>query len=163
MSVHFNRRHRLAVVLEALVLVGAAACTRGGTPSSAAAAPPPMGVSTLTLQKKPIEQSSGFIATIRSLRRRRFSLKSRAWSPASSSSRAIVSRSARRSCRSSPTSSRRRCEAPKPAGLASRPTSSTGGSRSSGSKRSWRLARSAVRNSTRRRIRCARPRRGSPR
>lgn len=68
MSFHFHRRYRAAVALVALLLVGAAACTRAGTPSSAAAAPPPMAVSTITLQKKPLEQSSGFISTIRSNR-----------------------------------------------------------------------------------------------
>src|SRR3954463_13596952 len=67
MSFHLTRPHRLAVALPVLLLVGGAACTRSGTPASAAG-PPPMGVSTLTLQKKPIEQSSGFIATIRSNR-----------------------------------------------------------------------------------------------
>src|SRR5690349_13381722 len=68
MPFHFNRRRRLALVLEAVLIVFASACTRGETPSSAAAAPPPMAVSTVTLQKKPIEQSSGFIATIKSIR-----------------------------------------------------------------------------------------------
>jgi RND family efflux transporter MFP subunit len=68
MSFHLTRPHRLAVALPVLLLVGGAACTRSGTPASAAGPPPPMGVSTLTLQKKPIEQSSGFIATIRSNR-----------------------------------------------------------------------------------------------
>jgi RND family efflux transporter MFP subunit len=56
----------VAVILS--LLAGATACSRGGAPTSAAAAPPPMGVSTITLQKKPLEQASGFIATIRSLR-----------------------------------------------------------------------------------------------
>jgi len=46
----------------------AGACTRGGGPPAGGGAPPPMGVSTITLAKKPIEQASGFIATIRSLR-----------------------------------------------------------------------------------------------
>jgi RND family efflux transporter MFP subunit len=60
--------HRLAVALYVLLLAGVAACTQSGTPSSAAGPPPPMGVSTVTLQKKPLEQASGFIATIRSIR-----------------------------------------------------------------------------------------------
>src|SRR3954471_21245030 len=68
MPSHLDRRHRLAVALPVLLLVGEAACTRSGTPSSAGGPPPPMGVSTLRLQKKPIEQSSGFISTIRSNR-----------------------------------------------------------------------------------------------
>src|SRR4051812_37606915 len=68
MPFDLTRPHRLAVTLPVLLLVGGAACTRSSTPSSAAGPPPPMGVSTVTLQKKPIEQSSGFIATIRSNR-----------------------------------------------------------------------------------------------
>ena len=68
MSFQFAGLHRLAVALSVLLLVGVSACTRGGTPSSAAGPPPPMGVSTVTLQKKPLEQASGFIATIRSIR-----------------------------------------------------------------------------------------------
>src|SRR6478672_8265046 len=44
------------------------ACTRGGGPPAGAGAPPPMGVSAITLTKKPVEQASGFIATVRSLR-----------------------------------------------------------------------------------------------
>src|SRR3954464_4765102 len=68
MPFHLTRPHRLAVALPVLLLVGGTACTRSGTPSPAAGPPPPMAVSTLTLQKKPIEQSSGFIATIRSNR-----------------------------------------------------------------------------------------------
>ena len=45
-----------------------AACNRGGgTSAGAPQAPPPMGVGTLVLQAKPIEQSSDFIATVRSL------------------------------------------------------------------------------------------------
>ena len=68
MSFQFAGLHRLAVALFVLLLAGVRACTRGGTPSSAAGPPPPMGVSTVTLQKKPLEQASGFIATIRSIR-----------------------------------------------------------------------------------------------
>ena len=56
----------LVAVLVGFVALVATACTRGGGPP--AGAPPPMGVSTITLTKKPIEQTSGFIATIRSLR-----------------------------------------------------------------------------------------------
>jgi RND family efflux transporter MFP subunit len=54
-------------VLLGLLAITISACTRGGGPP-AGGAPPPMGVSTITLTKKPIEQTSGFIATIRSLR-----------------------------------------------------------------------------------------------
>jgi RND family efflux transporter MFP subunit len=68
MSLHFIRQSRLAAALIALLLAGTAACSRGNAPTSAAGPPPPMGVSTITLEKKPIEQASGFIATIRSLR-----------------------------------------------------------------------------------------------
>ncbi|HEU4936716.1 MAG TPA: efflux RND transporter periplasmic adaptor subunit [Vicinamibacterales bacterium] len=68
MSFHFTRVHRLAVALHVSVLMSTAGCGQSGTSSSAAGAPPPMGVSTATLQKKPLEQASGFIATIRSIR-----------------------------------------------------------------------------------------------
>src|SRR6476646_1937258 len=69
MSFHSTRLHRSLVALHVfLVMVIAAACNRGDTASSAAGPPPPMGVSTLTLQKKPLEEASGFIATIRSNR-----------------------------------------------------------------------------------------------
>lgn len=68
MSLDFTRLHRLAVAFQVLVFASAVACSRSGTPSSAAGPPPPMGVSTAILQKKPLEQSSGFIATIRSIR-----------------------------------------------------------------------------------------------
>lgn len=68
MSFQFAGLRRLAVALHVLLLVGVAACDRGGAPSSAASPPPPMAVSTATLQKKPLEQASGFIATIRSIR-----------------------------------------------------------------------------------------------
>jgi len=62
------------VVVASLVLaatVAVAACS-GKEPASAAApaqaAPPPMDVKTVTLQPKPVAQSSEFVATIRSLR-----------------------------------------------------------------------------------------------
>ena len=57
----------LTVLLGSLAIT-ATTCTRGGGPPAGAGAPPPMGVSTITLTKKPVEQASGFIATIRSLR-----------------------------------------------------------------------------------------------
>jgi RND family efflux transporter MFP subunit len=68
MSFDFTRLHRPAVALHVLLLMAAAACNRGGATSSAAGPPPPMAVSTVTLQKRPLEQASGFIATIRSIR-----------------------------------------------------------------------------------------------
>ena len=68
MSFQFTGPRQLAVALHVLLLVALAACNRSGTPSSAAGPPPPMGVSTVTLQNKPLEQASGFIATIRSNR-----------------------------------------------------------------------------------------------
>ena len=57
--------------LSLLLFVGIAlsgACHRGDPASAAPVAPPPMGVNTLVLQPKPIQQSSDFIATIRSLK-----------------------------------------------------------------------------------------------
>jgi RND family efflux transporter MFP subunit len=51
------------------VLVALSACNGGGGAAPAqAGGPPPSGVSTLVLQKKPIEDASEFIATVRSLR-----------------------------------------------------------------------------------------------
>jgi RND family efflux transporter MFP subunit len=66
MSFQLRSARHLSVAIGSLAILGA--CTRGGAPPAGAGAPPPMGVSTLTLTKKPIEQASGFIATIRSLR-----------------------------------------------------------------------------------------------
>ena len=53
----------------AVALSTSAACkgTNGATPSQAQG-PPPMAVTTMVLQKKPVEQASEFIATVRSLR-----------------------------------------------------------------------------------------------
>ena len=69
MPFQLTSQSTLAAALGTLMLLGATACSRGnGAPGAAPAAPPPMGVTTLTLQKKPLEQASGFIATIRSLR-----------------------------------------------------------------------------------------------
>jgi RND family efflux transporter MFP subunit len=69
MAFHLTRLHLLAVIVLVFSLASTVACGGNATPSSAAAAaPPPLGVSTVTLQKKPLEQSSSFIATIRSIR-----------------------------------------------------------------------------------------------
>lgn len=54
------------LALAALTLSGA--CHRGDPAPAGPAAPPPMAVSTIVLQPKPIQQSSDFIATVRSLR-----------------------------------------------------------------------------------------------
>jgi len=58
------------VLRAALVLSLAAVSCRGDNPAAGGspAAPPPAGVKLLTLEQKPIEQASEFIATIRSLR-----------------------------------------------------------------------------------------------
>jgi RND family efflux transporter MFP subunit len=67
MSFHLHRSIRLAASLAVLVALGA--CNGGGGAAPAqAGGPPPSGVSTLVLQKKPIEDASEFIATVRSLR-----------------------------------------------------------------------------------------------
>ena len=44
------------------------ACHRGDPSAAAPVAPPPMGVNTIVLQPKPVQQSSDFIATVRSLK-----------------------------------------------------------------------------------------------
>jgi RND family efflux transporter MFP subunit len=67
MSFHLHRSIRLAASLAVLVALNA--CNGGGGAAPAqAGGPPPSGVSTLVLQKKPIEDASEFIATVRSLR-----------------------------------------------------------------------------------------------
>ena len=104
-----SRTLRSLLVLVAVALGGA--CNRGGVRASAGpAAPPPMGVGTIVLQNKPIQQSSDFIATVRSLR-------SSTVQPdvegvvthifVKSGDRVAAGAADRR--RSSPTSSRRRC------------------------------------------------------
>jgi RND family efflux transporter MFP subunit len=58
---------RVAAAIAALLT--AAACNRGGTAVPAqAGGPPPAGVATAVLAKKPIQDASEFIATVRSLR-----------------------------------------------------------------------------------------------
>ncbi|HEX6973662.1 MAG TPA: efflux RND transporter periplasmic adaptor subunit [Vicinamibacterales bacterium] len=54
--------------LSLLTVLGAAACGRNAAPAQSAGGPPPTGVQTQTLELKPIEQASEFIATIQSLR-----------------------------------------------------------------------------------------------
>src|ERR671913_2005629 len=56
----------LALPLCFVVGFSTAACNRGGAGSAAAAAPPPATVPTVTLQEKPVEQASEFIAQLRS-------------------------------------------------------------------------------------------------
>ena len=59
----------LIVPLLALALVAASACNRGGAaPGAPPGGPPPQGVKLLALQERPLEQTSEFIATLRSLR-----------------------------------------------------------------------------------------------
>ena len=64
----FTTSHRVGAAA-LLLLVTVAGCgndqAAGG---AAAAAPPPTAVKVLTLEQKPVEQASEFIATIRSLR-----------------------------------------------------------------------------------------------
>ena len=66
MSFHFIRSISLTAAIAAPCL--GVACSRGAAPPAQAGGPPPMGVATTTLGKKAIEQSSEFIATVRSLR-----------------------------------------------------------------------------------------------
>src|SRR5918993_2619305 len=58
----------LALPLCFVVGFSTAACNRGGAGSAAAAAPPPATVPMITLQEKPVEQASEFIAQLRSQR-----------------------------------------------------------------------------------------------
>lgn len=51
-----------------VILVLTAACNRGTAPAGAQGGPPATAVQTITLQQKPIEQRSEFIATLKSLR-----------------------------------------------------------------------------------------------
>ena len=65
--------HRIPARVLTIVLVAASpllisACNRGGSAAGAPAAPPPTSVKIATLQPKPIEQASEFIAILRSLR-----------------------------------------------------------------------------------------------
>ena len=61
--------HRFLVSLTILISLSLSACGRGsGTPAGAAAGPPPASVSILTLEPKPIERTSEFIAQLRAQR-----------------------------------------------------------------------------------------------
>src|SRR5687768_9824673 len=62
---HVHRSHGGRLLLGLIALT--AAC-RGNDAAPAAAGPPPAGVKLLTAEEKPIEQTSEFIATVRSLR-----------------------------------------------------------------------------------------------
>jgi RND family efflux transporter MFP subunit len=67
MSFHLSTSNRLAAAVVALS--AAVACNRGGAARPAqAGGPPPMGVTTVVLAQKPIQDASEFIATVRSLR-----------------------------------------------------------------------------------------------
>ncbi len=56
----------LAISLFLVLGLSSAACNRGGSTPAAAAAPPPAAVPILTLQDKPVERASEFIAQLRS-------------------------------------------------------------------------------------------------
>ena len=57
-----------ALLTPVLVALALSACNRGGAAPAGAAGPPPAAVTLLTLQPKPVERASEFIATLRSLR-----------------------------------------------------------------------------------------------
>jgi RND family efflux transporter MFP subunit len=61
-------RTPLALVVLAFAAALTYACQRGDPASARPPAPPPMGVGTIVLQNKPIEQASDFIATVKSLK-----------------------------------------------------------------------------------------------
>ena len=135
-------------------------------PAAAAgrAAPPPAGVTLLTLEQKPIEQTSEFIATraVAALDNR----AARSRRPRDTDLREVGRpRPRRRAARPD----QRRQAAGGRAQRGSQPRRhrgrrrSTGGSRSSASRRWSTRGPSADRSSIRRRTRCARPRRASPR
>jgi RND family efflux transporter MFP subunit len=63
---HFLRSHGGRLLLGLIALT--AACRGNDAAPTAAAGPPPAGVRLLTAEAKPIEQTSEFIATVRSLR-----------------------------------------------------------------------------------------------
>jgi RND family efflux transporter MFP subunit len=64
---HPSTRVASLVILTFLTLAFAA-CNRGDAPAGAAGGPPPAAVTLLTLEPKPVERASEFIATLRSLR-----------------------------------------------------------------------------------------------
>ena len=55
-------------MVAALVLILFTACNRAAPPAGAQAGPPPAAVQIVTLEQKPVEQASEFIATLKSLR-----------------------------------------------------------------------------------------------
>lgn len=57
----------IAIGTAAFALISSAACNRGGQPAAAAGGGPPAAVALLTLEEKPVERASEFIATLRSL------------------------------------------------------------------------------------------------
>ena len=57
---------KIKLSLSLLIFLTSAACNRGASAPAAAAAPPPAAVPMITLQEKPVEQSSEFIAQLRS-------------------------------------------------------------------------------------------------
>ena len=65
---HTLRSVLLSVSSVALVVSAACGGNQPAQGAPAGGAPPPSGVGMLTLQEKPVEQSSEFIATVRSLR-----------------------------------------------------------------------------------------------
>jgi RND family efflux transporter MFP subunit len=64
---HPRTRVTSLLILTVLTLAFAA-CNRGDAPAGAAGGPPPAAVTLLTLEPKPVERASEFIATLRSLR-----------------------------------------------------------------------------------------------
>jgi RND family efflux transporter MFP subunit len=66
MLMAYPRSRLTLLAVLAATLVGA--CHRGDPASAGPPAMPPMGVGTIVLQNKPIEQASDFIATVRSLK-----------------------------------------------------------------------------------------------
>ena len=62
------RRFAGSSVAAGAIVVTAACQGKDATPASAAQAPPPSTVKIVTLEQKPVEQASEFIATVRSLR-----------------------------------------------------------------------------------------------
>jgi RND family efflux transporter MFP subunit len=58
----------ISFLIPAFLALTLSACNRGGSAPAGAAGPPPAAVTLLTLQPKPVERASEFIATLRSLR-----------------------------------------------------------------------------------------------
>jgi RND family efflux transporter MFP subunit len=68
MSFHFPTSIRRTALSAVLVALTACNGSSGSSAPAQAGSPPPTGVATLALQKKPIQDASEFIATVRSLR-----------------------------------------------------------------------------------------------